>query len=302
MDKFEKFNTITGYDIKSFFQSFIDFNNSYYPAIVSFYQGGEMNVVAFQTLDKLLSTVDIIEPLFSLHSNTLDDISMWDILDDFTEIQTKLLTIKNSDRWLRSSSIGRTDSIQIDRKLKTGEDFENVSLEKGDEDPENDWLDIVTPQYIEEEDYTELDGTKKNFSINMRNVGSNEVSTVVDRLVGDKILGKDISPKFVFDLEGDLQTVVGHDAMVQALQIISSSLTGSIPEFPDYGISNDFIGTTVNAIQYPSIFKSIMNMFQRDSRWESAELLKVEIKDDFVFLSVKAKAVTNQEYLTNITV
>lgn len=302
MDKFEKFNTITGYDIKSFFQSFIDFNNSYYPAIVSFYQGGEMNVVAFQTLDKLLSTVDIIEPLFSLHSNTLDDISMWDILDDFTEIQTKLLTIKNSDRWLRSSSIGRTDSIQIDRKLKTGEDFENVSLEKGDEDPENDWLDIVTPQYIEEEDYTELDGTKKNFSINMRNVGSNEVSTVVDRLVGDKILGKDISPKFVFDLEGDLQTVVGHDAMVQALQIISSSLTGSIPEFPDYGISNDFIGTTVNAIQYPSIFKSIMNMFQRDSRWESAELLKVEIKDDSVFLSVKAKAVTNQEYLTNITV
>lgn len=302
MDKFEKFNTITGYDIKSFFQSFIDFNNSYYPAIVSFYQGGEMNVVAFQTLDKLLSTVDIIEPLFSLHSNTLDDISMWDILDDFTEIQTKLLTIKNSDRWLRSSSIGRTDSIQIDRKLKTGEDFENVSLEKGDGDPENDWLDIVTPQYIEEEDYTELDGTKKNFSINMRNVGSNEVSTVVDRLVGDKILGKDISPKFVFDLEGDLQTVVGHDAMVQALQIISSSLTGSIPEFPDYGISNDFIGTTVNAIQYPSIFKSIMNMFQRDSRWESAELLKVEIKDDSVFLSVKAKAVTNQEYLTNITV
>lgn len=302
MDKFEKFNTITGYDIKSFFQSFIDFNNSYYPAIVSFYQGGEMNAVAFQTLDKLLSTVDIIEPLFSLHNNTLDDISMWDILDDFTEIQTKLLTIKNSDRWLRSSSIGRTDSIQIDRKLKTGEDFENVSLEKGDEDPENDWLDIVTPQYIEEEDYTELDGTKKNFSINMRNVGSNEVSTVVDRLVGDKILGKDISPKFVFDLEGDLQTVVGHDAMVQALQIISSSLTGSIPEFPDYGISNDFIGTTVNAIQYPSIFKSIMNMFQRDSRWESAELLKVEIKDDSVFLSVKAKAVTNQEYLTNITV
>lgn len=136
----------------------------------------------------------------------------------------------------------------------------------------------------------------------MRNTGSNEVSTVIDTLIGDKILGKDISVKFSFDETGDLITVNSHDAMVQALNIIASSLTGSIPEFPDYGISNEFIGTTVNAIQYPSIFKSVMNMFQRDSRWESVELLDLRIKEDNVFLTVKAKAITNQEYLTNITV
>ena len=43
-------------------------------------------------------------------------------------------------------------------------------------------------------------------------------------------------------------------------------------------------------------------MFQRDSRWESVELLDLRIKEDNVFLTVKAKAITNQEYLTNITV
>lgn len=302
MDKFEKFNQITGYDIKSFFKSFVDFNNTYYPSIVSFYQGGIVNADAFKTLDNLIASANVIEPLFSLHSDTLDDISMWDILDDFTEIQTKLETIKNSDRWLRSSSIGRDNTIQISRKLRSGEDFETVSLEKGDEDPENDWRSIVTPQYIEEEDYDDIDGMRNTFYINMRNTGSNEVSTVIDTLIGDKILGKDISVKFSFDETGDLITVNGHDAMIQALNIIASSLTGSIPEFPDYGISNEFIGTTVNAIQYPSIFKSVMNMFQRDSRWESVELLDLRIKEDNVFLTVKAKAITNQEYLTNITV
>lgn len=302
MDKFEKFNQITGYDIKSFFKSFVDFSYTYYPSIVSFYQGGIVNADAFKTLDNLIASANVIEPLFSLHSDTLDDISMWDILDDFTEIQTKLETIKNSDRWLRSSSIGRDNTIQISRKLRSGEDFETVSLEKGDEDPENDWRNIVTPQYIEEEDYDDIDGMRNTFYINMRNTGSNEVSTVIDTLIGDKILGKDISVKFSFDETGDLITVNGHDAMIQALNIIASSLTGSIPEFLDYGISNEFIGTTVNAIQYPSIFKSIMNMFQRDSRWESAELLDLRIKEDNVFLTVKAKAITNQEYLTNITV
>lgn len=302
MDKFEKFNQITGYDIKSFFKSFVDFSNTYYPSIVSFYQGGIVNADAFKTLDNLIASANVIEPLFSLHSDTLDDISMWDILDDFTEIQTKLETIKNSDRWLRSSSIGRDNTIQISRKLRSGEDFETVSLEKGDEDPENDWRNIVTPQYIEEEDYDDIDGMRNTFYINMRNTGSNEVSTVIDTLIGDKILGKDISVKFSFDETGDLITVNGHDAMIQALNIIASSLIGSIPEFPDYGISNEFIGTTVNAIQYPSIFKSVMNMFQRDSRWESVELLDLRIKEDNVFLTVKAKAITNQEYLTNITV
>ena len=292
MDKFEKFNQITGYDIKSFFKSFVDFSNTYYPSIVSFYQGGIVNADAFKTLDNLIASANVIEPL----------ISMWDILDDFTEIQTKLETIKNSDRWLRSSSIGRDNTIQISRKLRSGEDFETVSLEKGDEDPENDWRSIVTPQYIEEEDYDDIDGMRNTFYINMRNTGSNEVSTVIDTLIGDKILGKDISVKFSFDETGDLITVNSHDAMVQALNIIASSLTGSIPEFPDYGISNEFIGTTVNAIQYPSIFKSVMNMFQRDSRWESVELLDLRIKEDNVFLTVKAKAITNQEYLTNITV
>ena len=117
------------------------------------------------------------------------------------------------------------------------------------------------------------------FYINLKNAGNNYLDTVVDVLVGDNILGRDIDVNFVFEND-DLKIVIGDDAIRQALDTILSSQKGAIPEFKDYGIANEFIGTTVNAIQYPSIFKDVMNMFQRDSRWDSVELMDVKREEE----------------------
>ena len=92
------------------------------------------------------------------------------------------------------------------------------------------------------------------------------------------------------------------DAIKQALNIILNALKGCIPEFPEYGLSNEFIGTTVNAIQYPVIFKDLMNMFQRDSRWSSVELLDVYTEEDAVFLKIQAETVTKTDYLANVPI
>ena len=40
---YAKFKNITGYDIKQFFQNYVDFCNNYYAYIVDYYQGGELN-------------------------------------------------------------------------------------------------------------------------------------------------------------------------------------------------------------------------------------------------------------------
>ena len=248
-DMFEKFKTVTGYDIKAFFQSYVDFCNNNYPYIVDYYQGGEIDADSFYQLDKMIAQINTIEPLFRLHENTLNDISMWDILDNFTEIETKLMTIKNSDRWLRSASIGRTNSLQMERQLRTGETFETVANQLELSSPEDDWTDIVTPQYIIEEDYVVNQGSN-TFAINLKNVGVNYVDNVVDTLVDQNILGKDLDISFKFK-NNDLSVVKYHPSMDQALKIILESIRGCIPEFKDYGLPSDFIGTTVNAIQYP---------------------------------------------------
>lgn len=300
MDMYEKFLSVTGYNIKDFFQSYVDFCSEYYPYIVDYYQGGEINADSFYELDKLIAQINIIESLFQLHENKLDDISMWELLESFSEIVTKLTTIKNSDRWLRSASVGRTNTLQLEKQLRTGETFETVSEQLELENPEDDWVDIVVPQYIIEEDYITGQGSN-TFSVNLKNVGINYVDNVVDTLVDENILGKDLSTEFVFENE-DLKIIKFQKSMEQALQIILEAVKGCIPEFTDYGLPSDFIGQTTNAIQYPIIFKSLMNMFQRDNRWASAELIDLKKVEDSIFMKVRATTVTKEDFLINVPI
>lgn len=300
MDMYEKFLSVTGYNIKDFFQSYVDFCSEYYPYIVDYYQGGEINADSFYELDKLIAQINIVEPLFQLHENKLDDISMWELLENFSEIVTKLTTIKNSDRWLRSASVGRTNTLQLEKQLRTGETFETVSEQLELENPEDDWVDIVVPQYIIEEDYVTGHGSN-TFSVNLKNVGINYVDNVVDTLVNENILGKDLSIEFVFENE-DLKIIKFQKSMEQALQIILEAVKGCIPEFTDYGLPSDFIGQTTNAIQYPIIFKSLTNMFQRDNRWASAELIDLKKVEDSIFMKVRATTVTKEDFLINVPI
>lgn len=299
MDKFEKFQSVTGYDIKTFFQDFVSFANEEYPYIIDYYQGGEMNADAFKKLDVLIKQADIVEPLFTLHQTTLNDISMWELLDNFTEIQTKLLTAKNSVRWFRSAPINNTNTIQLKKQLKTGQTFEDVSRQLDDNNPDDDWLGITIDQSITEEDYTS--NGSNIFMVNLKNANNNSVDSVVDSLEGEKILGKDITTRFIF-IDNDLETVTSSNAIDQAIKVNLEALKGCIPEFPEYGLPNEFIGTTVNAIQYASLFKSLMNMFQRDSRFTAVELLDVYTDKDAVFMKIMLTVVTNETYLANVKI
>lgn len=297
---YEKFLSQTGYDIRAFFERFVTFVTTEYPYIVDYYQGGEIRQEAFQMLNQLTKDINKIEPLFTLHKNTLNDLDAWELLDTFTEIQTKVLTIRNSAKWMRSVfDTVRTNTIRMDRTLRSDETFEDVAAGLDSPTPQDSWTDITVPQYITEELYT--NNSSPMFSVNLQNVGLNYIDNVVDVLNGKSILGIDIDKSFTFDND-DLKVVEYDAAIYQALELIQGSLKGSYPEFEDYGITNDFIGTTVNALQYASIFKDILNMFQRDSRWKTVELLDLTREEDSVFLSIRATTVTENDYIAKIPI
>lgn len=299
----DKFKKQTGYDIQSYFESFVLFCNSYYPLIVAYYTGeSDVDIDdSFGRLDKLISQTKEIEPLFTLKASGLSGVDFWELLDTFTECQTKLWTIDNSSRWLRSSIIGRYGSnVVIQRVLKTRETFENVVSQLGSNNPQDDWVDIAQNNLIEEEDYSANDGGGM-FKINIREYGDFNIPNIVDNLDSEKILGKDIDKNFRFE-NNDLVTLKYQDAVKQALDTIIHTLKGSIPEFPNYGISNEIIGSSVNAIQYPSLFKNLINMFQRDFRWVSVNLLDLYREEDSIFMKIQAKTVTNNFLVTNIQI
>ena len=192
------------------------------------------------------------------------------------------------------------NNIGLDRVLKTRETFEDVANDLGLSDPQDSWVGIAKNNYIEEEDYTANDGGGM-FKINIKQSGNFDIPNIVDNLSTQKILGKDISVEFGF-VDNDLLTVEFDAAILQAYNTIISSLKGCIPEFPEYGLPNDMIGSSVNAIQYPSIFKHLLNMFQRDARWTEVNLLDLYRMDDNLFMKISAKTVTNNYLETNIQI
>lgn len=296
----EIFKDITGYDIKSYFEDFVLLCNTYYPNIVGYYMGQNIDVRdSFGRLDALLKQSEAIEPLFYLKASGFSTLDLWELLDVFTDCQTKLWTINNSSRWLRSAILGRYgNNVVLERVLKTRETFEDVASELGLDDPQDSWFNIAKNNYVEEEDYTANDGGGM-FKINIRQSGNFDIPNIVDNLSTEKILGKDISVDFGF-VNNDLLTVEFNDAIRQAFNTILSSLKGSIPEFPEYGFPNDMIGSSMNAIQYPTIFKHLLNMFQRDARWIEVNLIDLYAKDDNIFVKLSARTVTNNYLETNI--
>lgn len=296
----EKFKELTGYNIQGFFESFVLFCNSYYPSLVEYYNGQDVSISdSFGRLDDLLKQTRDIEPLFTLKASSFTTIDAWELLDAFTDCQTKLWTINNSSRWLRSAIIGRYgNNIAVNRVLKTRETFEDVANELGLDDPQNDWIDIARNNYIEEESYDANDGGGM-FKINLKASGNSTIENIVDNPSTEKILGRDIDVAFKFE-NNDLKTVDYELAVRQSFNTIIHCMKGMIPEFPEYGLPNDLIGGSVNAIQYPSIFRHLLDMFKRDARWVEVNLIDLYREEDNIFIKINAKTVTNNFITTNI--
>lgn len=297
----EKYYDITRIDIRQFFEGVATFISDDYPSILSYYEGGNVPASAFKTLDSLLLQCESIDAAFFRFSSQMKTLDMWDLLDAFEDSWGQLLTINNTSKWMRSSRVGRYDSkFYLERSLKDYENFEQVAASVGSNDPQNDWEDIAINNFITEEDYSPRDGGPI-FKINLSSTANFGIQTVVDSLVGESILGKDIDKRFYF-ANNDLAIVEYKDAINQTVDTTMNTLKGDIPEFPEDGISNEFIGTNVSAIQYPTLFRNLSTMFAKDDRFIEVNLLSLYRKDDYIIMKIKVKTVNNDSYITNINI
>lgn len=297
----EKYYNITKIDIQQFFQDTIDFINEGYPSILSYYEGGDLPADSFKVLDDLLVRAESIDAAFFNFSDQMKTLDMWDLLDTFEDSWGQLLTINNTSKWMRSSRVGRYDGkFYLERALKDFENFEQVASSVGSNDPQNDWEEIAVSNFIIEEDYSPRSGGPI-FKISLSSSANFGIQTVVDSLVGERILGKDVDKRFYF-ANNDLAIVEYKDAINQTIDTIMNTLKGDIPEFPEDGVSNEFIGTNVSAIQYPTLFRNLSTMFAKDDRFIEVNLLSLSRKDDYIIMKIKIKTINSDSYITNISV
>lgn len=297
---FDLFKKVTGYDIKSFFVRFTNFTTNQYQYIVTYYGGGDLNQDSFFELNYLLKECTKIEPLFRLNNKRLSSIDMWEILDLFTEVQTKLWTIEKTGKWMKSSRLNTNDtSTKINRIQGQYETLEMMADELGFSNSQNDWVSIALNNQAIEEDYTMEGG--KMFTVSLQNNFNIGLPNIIDYTVGKNVLGKDILKKITFT-DNDLETLNFEKAMTQSFEIKINVQKNSIPEFPEYGVNNEIIGTNVASISYPSLFRDLLNLFKQDSRWKEVNLLDLYRDKDSVFMKFEAKSILKDAYVTNINV
>jgi hypothetical protein len=296
----DTFEEITGYDIANFFSEYQDFVANDYQNIVSYYNGSDPIASSFQKLNELTKELTKIEPLIILNRERFPTIDAWTIIDAYGDVAVAIGTCNNMSKWARSSRTTQYDSqVRVDRILKQGETFETVVANTGVIDFQNEWSLVTIENLIIEEDYTPNGGTL--FSITFSNNANFSLANIVDNLQGDNVYGKDIERGFVFE-DNDLKILQFQDALTQTLDTILSTRKGGIPEFPEDGIEDSIIGTNVNTIQYPTIFRNLLNMFRKDGRFIDVNLLDLTQEDESVWMKLEVKAILKDAFISNLSI
>jgi len=283
----DKFKKITGYDIESFLNDYIEFTATYYSRIVNYYNGRDIDRDAFNFFDKLVDKSTEINELWEIYESSFNTVDFWELMETFSEIRTKLLTINNLGKWLRSSRSDRySTNVNVTYVQKQGESLEKIAEKSGSSDGDEGWVDIAISNDLNEEAYTGQGGTI--MTVKLLNNFNFDIKNIVDSLSQQNIYGKDLQNKLEL-VNGDLISLSGIDSLIQTIENIFMTNKGSIPEYPEDGIDPDLIGSNVAVFNYPAQFRNIMRMMQKDDRFKVLELVSVSQEEDHVLMSLQIR-------------
>jgi hypothetical protein len=295
MSIFETFKDITRFDIQLYFEDYVSFIESDYQRIVDFYEkGSELSSTIITKLKDLYNRMLQINDLFNIYNDRLSSttVEAWELLDYFEQTKVNLLTIINSSRWLRSTkNIFFNNSVNHNYILKQGQSFEQLSNEIGNSDIHNTWSNIAVDNNIREEDYTFEGGAK--LKISFTNNFNYTVNSVIDSISGEKLYGKDVNRFFYFE-NNDLAVLEYRENIIQQTKILLGLVKGSVPEFPLDGISKDFLGTNINALQYPTILRQQAEVFEKDDRYKSISVKGFSVEQNSLKIDVEVMTKLNE--------
>ncbi len=292
----EEFEGIINYPLIKYFNTFILFFENDYQNIVDYYSGSNkiVNSTSFNNLSLLLLEIDKIFSLITLNKNRLNNYSHWEIIEQIEENHSRLLTIDNLPRWLRST-ISKNDfnpNPEIDVALKQGQTLEMISRNiLGSENFDDDWPELAYKNALEEENYTSEGGLVLKANFNNDTQGF-VIETIVDTIQGEKILGVDLDKKITFDSEeNDLKVLSPRDTFLQSLKILSTLKQGDNPENPDDGINDRLtIGSNINTVSFPILFKQLIQIFRNDDTFSDFTIISIKRQQDGVFLDFSVKS------------
>ena len=291
----DRFKDITSFDIEQYFTDYNYFISNKLQFLVAYYKGSySIEREVFERLFNLLDRSETLDELTSLFSSQLSSTTQfWDLLTNISETKTKLWTILNLSKWLRSAYISSYENnLKVSYVMKQRQTFENLSYNIGDVDPNNSWVQLAVDNSVLELDYTKDGGTF--VKIRRPDTKAIDITSVVDVMVGDNILGKDLTKKITIS-EDDILSLIPISSVNQSADICLSVMKGSVPEFPDLGIAKSFIGSNTESLRLSSLIRDIKTNFKTDDAFRSIEVIDSDKKDDSIFFNLSILTKLNTE-------
>lgn len=294
---YKKIKKLTSIDVELFFKDYISFvNDGDYQKIYNYYYGLiDSPQKAFTEKDKLLEQALIIENTFKKLKNNFQNLADWDVLLKVEDVITKLQTVNNLRKYIKSTSNNFSSSIGIrsnDYILKQRENLENVSSKiLLSPNPQDDWVDVAITNDIKEEDYDKTGGNTISLVYNKKGT-INNVDVVFDELIGERVKGKDIQKYIEFE-DNDLKILGYQDTLLQSIDILLSLRTNDNPEFPNDGIKG-LIGATASAFAYPILFRQLMKTFSTDDTIVAFKVTDISLEEDAAKFNIEIEAITGE--------
>ncbi len=303
-DILDEFKRLTRKDIRDFLKKSADFFTGDYNLIVQYFSGDVKDVTStpFMNFELLKEQKNIMFEAFHRHSRSMKDSRWWDLLEMLEEIDSRLSTLDNINRWSRSSvtSTSYSPNVQLQHTLGQNETLERVAREVlGSSDPEDSWVDIAISNDLEEEDYTPAGGNDLRLEIGRSiNLGI-QLNSVVDFLDGKTVYGKDIYRRlqFVQDIDGndDLQVLGYDDTMLQSVDILAGLNKNDNPDYPQLGLQKTIaVGSTRAMMNFPVIVRQMKETFASDDSLKEFNVNLISIDQDNLSLDYQVKTRLNE--------
>lgn len=284
----QEFQQITNYDLVKFFTDFTNFMKLRYNQMVDFYTGNadKLDRNILHELQNLNSQITIVYDLIESHKHRLNNLKWWDLITEIDNVDLSLKTTNKIDKWLRSSvtTTAFSQNIQFDYVLRQNQTLENVSnTVLNERNWQDDWTKIAFDNDLREEDYTPAGGNQ--LKVYFKNaINSFNIESIVDNIVGEKVLGLDIYRKITFEND-DLKTLSYQDSFKQAVLILSTLKKGDNPACPEHGFSKNITaGGNINMVAYPAIFRQMATTFSNDDSMKSFAITKIRRETDALYL------------------
>lgn len=300
----EEFETKTGYPLSTYLSDYVSFNATDSILIANYYggQAQKPNMPSFNKLDELIKQSKRLSEVINGFRDSFPRTDFWDLVELIEDIKTKLETINNSSRWLKSSITKKNFSPtqEVDHTLESRQTLEKVALDlAGSSDKENDWVALALRNDLKEEDYTTGGGTR--MLLTTEDSGPS-LDSVVDNLTGENIYGKDINRVLTFT-DNDLEVLTPQKTIRQAVDILSQLRQGDNPEFSTNGIQTALaVGSNYASFAYPTLFRQLYDTFRSDDTLKSFKVLKLETQQDAIFLEFEVETRMGEFLVQSITI